>query len=153
MSAATRPVHEGLFGVDPTGAPFLIGGECGACQRIQFPMASTCPACGGAEVGEIHLPDRGTLWGWTAVTASPPGYLGSVPYGFGVVELDGGLRVIARIEEADPARLELGMRMRLVIIELGPDPDADHTHPDKDDIITTYSFATVDDAPPMKATR
>ena len=142
MTAATRPVHESLFGVDPAGPPFLLGGECGACGRIQFPMASTCPACGSAEVAEVHLPTRGALWGWTAVTAPPPGYLGAIPFGFGVVELDGGLRVITRIEEADPERLAFGMPMRLVVVELGPDPDADDDVP-----VTTYSF-TPDDREP-----
>ena len=140
MTAATRPVHESLFGVDPAGPPFLLGGECGACDRVQFPMASTCPACGSPEVAQVHLPTRGTLWGWTAVTAPPPGYLGTVPFGFGVVELDGGLRVITRIEEADPERLAFGMPMRLVVVELGSDSGADHT-----DVIMTYAFATDDD--------
>ena len=138
MSAATRPVHDGIFGVDPDGAPFLLGGDCGACGRVQFPMASTCPACGGDDVGEVHLPSRGKLWGWTAVTAPPPGYLGTVPFGFGVVELDGGLRVITRLEEPDLTRLEFGMPMHLVIAVLGPDPE----HGDgADDVVTTYSFA------------
>ena len=140
MSTATRPVHEGLFGVDPSGAPFLLGGECEECDRVQFPMASTCPACGSPEVVQVHLPARGTLWGWTAVTAPPPGYLGTVPFGFGVVELDGGLRVITRIEAADPERLAFGMPVQLVVVELGADPDAEH-----DDVLTTYSFAVAAD--------
>lgn len=136
MSPATRPVHEGLFDTAEDGTPYLIGGMCGACARVQFPMASTCPACGADAVVETRLPDHGTLWGWTAVTAPPPGYLGSVPFGFGVVELDNGLRVVTRLEEPDPTRLEFGMSMRLVIVGLGPDPD-----PDADDLpVTTYSF-------------
>ena len=35
--------------------------------------------------------------------APPPGYLGEVPFGFGVVELDEGLRVLGRLTESDPA--------------------------------------------------
>lgn len=145
MTPTTRPVHDGLFGVDAAGAPFLVGGTCGECARVQFPMASTCPECGAANIAETRLPDHGTLWGWTAVTAPPPGYLGTVPFGFGVVELDGGLRVITRLEEPDPARLSFGMPMRLVIVELGPDPDReddDEDDPDAedDDVVTTYSF-------------
>jgi uncharacterized OB-fold protein len=129
-------VQEGIFGEDADGTAFLVGGRCDACSRVQFPMAPTCPACGGDAVTEIRLSDHGTLWGWTAVTAPPPGYLGEVPYGFGVVELPEGLRVITRLEEPDPTRLEFGMPMQLVIAELGPDPDAD----DPDTVVTTYSF-------------
>ena len=126
------PVHEGLFAEDEQGKPYLRGGRCGACGRLQFPMASTCPACGGDAIEAVRLADRGTLWGWTAVTAPPPGYLGDVPFGFGVVELTDGLRVITRIEEPDPSRLEFGMPMTLALVELdGPEADAP---------ATTYTF-------------
>jgi uncharacterized OB-fold protein len=128
-----KPVHEGLFGRDEQGRPYLVGGRCTGCERLQFPVASTCPACGEGTVETVRLADHGTLWGWTTVTASPPGYLGEVPFGFGVVELSDGLRVITRVEEPDPGRLEFGMPMRLELVELGPDPDGD--------VVTTYSFA------------
>jgi uncharacterized OB-fold protein len=128
-------VHEGLFGEDDQGNPYLRGGRCGACGRLQFPLASTCPACGSGEVEAVRLADHGTLWGWTAVTAPPPGYLGDVPFGFGVVELADGLRVITRIEEPDPSRLEFGMSMTLALVELdGPGGEAPDTP------VTTYTF-------------
>jgi uncharacterized OB-fold protein len=128
-----KPVHEGLFRQDEQGRPYLVGGQCRGCSRLQFPATSTCPACGGDAIETVRLADRGTLWGWTAVTSSPPGYLGEVPFGFGVVELSGGLRVITRIEEPDPERLAFGMPMQLELVELGPDADGD--------VVTTYSFA------------
>ena len=139
MSTVTgrRPVHDGLFGEDERGNPFLLGGRCDACDRVQFPTASTCPACGAATITEVRLSDHGTLWGWTAVTAPPPGYLGDVPFGFGVVELPEGLRVITLLTESDPTRLSFGMPMKLVITDLGPDPDPEG----HGDIVTTYSFA------------
>jgi uncharacterized OB-fold protein len=127
-----KPVHEGLFGEDERG-PYLIGGRCRGCGRLQFPAAPTCPACGGDALETVRLSDHGTLWGWTAVTAPPPGYVGAVPFGFGVVALSDGLRVITRIEEADPGSLEFGMPMQLALIELGPDDDGE--------MLTTYSFS------------
>jgi len=134
--AGRRPVHDGLFGENGPGDAYLLGGRCEACGRVQFPMAATCPACGADTIIEVRLSDHGTLWGWTAITAPPPGSLGDVPFGFGVVELPEGLRVITRLEEADPARLSFGMPMTLVLTELGPDPD-----PDGDgEIVTSYSF-------------
>ena len=120
------------------GAAYLRGGRCGACGRLQFPLASTCPACGGADVEEVRLADHGSLWGWTAVTAPPPGYLGDVPYGFGVVELADGLRVITRIEEPDPTRLEFGMPMQLVLVQLDGSRDGRDA---AESPVTTYSFA------------
>jgi uncharacterized OB-fold protein len=128
-----KPVRNGLFGEDDEQRPYLIGGRCRECSRLQFPVSPTCPACGADAIETVHLSDHGTLWGWTAVTAPPPGYLGDVPFGFGVVALADGLFVITRIEEPDPSRLESGMAMRLELVELGAD--------DEGDVVTTYSFA------------
>jgi uncharacterized OB-fold protein len=62
------------------------------------------------------------------VTAAPPGYRGHVPYGFGVVELPEGLRVVTRLTETDPSRLASGQAMQLVLVPLAED-------------VVTYAFA------------
>jgi uncharacterized OB-fold protein len=117
MGAA--PVTEGLFTDDP---PRLLGGRCAACTHHHFPRLAQCPYCGAESVVAVELSDHGTLWGWTTVTALPPGALGAVPYGFGVVELPEGLRVITRLALPDPD-WTIGQAMRLRIAELGPDAD------------------------------
>ena len=66
------------------------------------------------------------------MTAAPPGYRGEVPFGFGVVELPEGLRVITRLTEADPAALRFGQPMRLAIVPLHADDDGT--------TVTTYAF-------------
>jgi uncharacterized OB-fold protein len=83
-------------------------------------------------VDDIELSPIGVLWAWTAVTAPPPGYEGPVPYGFGVVELPEGLRVISRLTEPDPAKLEFGQAMELVL-----EPVAHHDG----HRVLTYAFA------------
>jgi uncharacterized OB-fold protein len=113
-SVPDQPVHPGLF----TEAG-LIGGQCGACGRRHFPLAGLCPWCGSDEVSEVLLSSEGTLWGWTAVTAAPPGYDGPVPYGFGVVSLPtDGLQVVTRLVEADPATLQRDDAMRFTTVPL-----------------------------------
>src|SRR3954452_11232207 len=99
-------VHDGLFTMDDE--PHLLGGKCANCARHQFPRGPMCQYCGGEDVAEAELSDRGTLWAWTAVTAPPPGYQGDVPYGFGVVELPEGIRVLTRLTTADPSTLTFG---------------------------------------------
>ncbi len=80
----------------------------------------------------VLLSARPTLWAWTAVTAAPPGYTGPVPYGFGVVELvHERLRVITRLTESDPARLEFGQPMTLVADEALS----------RDERVVTWAFA------------
>ena len=96
-----------------------------------FPVGPVCPYTGADDVEAVLLPRDGRLWAWTAVTHPPPGYDGPVPYGFGVVELDGiGLRVVTRLTEADPSRLHPGQLMTLVTDDLG-------------DQVATWAFAPV----------
>lgn len=124
-------VHEGLFtlGDDPR----LLGSRCGACGWHHFPRATICPYCAAKGSAPVELSARGSLWAWTAVTAAPPGYRGEVPYGFGVVELPEGVRVLGRLTEADPARLVAGQAMQLVLVPLHAD--------DEGRAVLTYAFA------------
>jgi uncharacterized OB-fold protein len=113
----SRPVVEGVF---TTGSPRLLGARCTSCGEHHFPRSDQCPYCGGEDVTPVELSDRGALWGWTTVTAAPPGYLGTVPYGFGVVELPEGVRVITRLALPDDS-WSFGQPMRLRTVELGRD--------------------------------
>jgi uncharacterized protein len=117
--AAPRPVVDDVFTVDP---PRLLGARCAACGECHFPRLDQCPYCGAEDVRPVELADHGTLWGWTAVTAAPPGYLGTVPYGFGVVALPEGVRVITRLALPDDT-WEFGQTMHLRVVELGPDAE------------------------------
>jgi uncharacterized OB-fold protein len=121
--SASRPVHDGLFEEDADGSVALLGGRCSACSRYHFPPLFTCPYCGTDGATQVRLSDTGTVWGWTAVTAAPPGYTGTVPFGFGVVELPEGVRVITRIEEPDPAKVSFGMPVKLALADVGTNDD------------------------------
>ncbi len=124
---ATVPVRDGLFTDD-----HLIGGRCGACGRHHFPRAATCPYCSSPDPKDAALSATGTLWGWTAVTTAPPGYRGEAPFGFGVVELPEGIRVVTRLTEADPGRLAFGMPVRFATVPL-------HSN-EPGEAVVTYAF-------------
>lgn len=109
-------VREGLF--TATDPPALLGAKCSNCGSVLFPRAETCPYCATEAPEPIELSRRGTLWAWTAVTAPPPGYLGDVPFGIGVVELPEGVRVIGRLTEPDPSALVAGQEMELRTVVL-----------------------------------
>ncbi|MCU1448113.1 MAG: DNA-binding protein [Acidimicrobiales bacterium] len=57
------------------------------------------------------------------MTAPPPGYRGEVPYGFGVVELPEGLRVLTRLTRSDPAQLRFGQDVTMQVVPLHTDDD------------------------------
>ena len=112
-------LKEGLLSsIDPDSNPRLVGARCADCRQIHFPATDACPFCSGEHVSTLQLADRGTLYLHTAVEKPPPGYRGITPYGFGVVELPEGIRVISRLTEAHPERLKEGMPMRLVLEDL-----------------------------------
>ena len=132
-AAATRPLHDGLFRERPDGSIVLIGGYSPSSGRTHFPRLPACPYTGADDVEEVELPTAGTLWGWTGVTARPPGYDGEMPFGFGIVELTDGLRVITRLTEPDPDALSFGQPMHLVTDTLQTDDDGT--------AVITYAFA------------
>ncbi|MBA2283068.1 MAG: OB-fold domain-containing protein [Acidimicrobiia bacterium] len=106
---------DGLVEAVAPGAIALIGGWSATSGKHHFPRAEVCPYTGADDVERVLLPTTGRLWLWTAVTAAPPGYSGPVPYGLGVVALDGiDLLVAGRLTEADPAALAEGQPMVLV---------------------------------------
>ncbi|MGZ6888039.1 MAG: Zn-ribbon domain-containing OB-fold protein [Acidimicrobiia bacterium] len=123
-----RPVVD-VFTAEP---PALLGGRCQACGEHHFPRLGQCPYCGAETVVDVALSDHGSLWGWTTVLNPPPGYLGETPYGFGVVELPEGLRVVTRLALPDDT-WRFGQPMRLRVVELGPDADGE--------TVSTWEFA------------
>lgn len=117
-----------LFRVGADGGLVLRGGRSASSGTYHFPLADVCPYTGAEDVEPVELPHTGRLWLWTAVTTPPPGYDGPVPYGFGIVELDGiGLRVVGRLTVAEPDHWREGQPVRVVADRFGD--------------VTTWAFA------------
>jgi uncharacterized OB-fold protein len=129
------PLKDGLFTLpDDLTAARLLGGRCPSCARVNFPVQSLCPYCASDGCETVPLSDRGVIEVCTTVINRPPGYDGKVPFGFGVVELPEGIRVISRI--TDPGRSKPGRPARLVIEALYTDAEGRE--------VVTYAFAPVD---------
>lgn len=134
------PLVDGLFRLDHDGLT-LLGGRSASGGQSHFPLQPVCPWTGADDVEPVDLPRTGRLWGWTTVTAAPPGYGGEVPYDLGVVELDDGLRVVGRLaapRDGGPTVLDAlgdGQPMAVVADEV---PDADGSPR------TVWAFAPLD---------
>lgn len=114
----------------PAEEPQLIGSRCDGCAAITFPEQDACPRCGALGMARHLLPRRGTLWTWTTQEFLPKEpYAGGEtddtfrPYGVGLVQLGDEVRVEARLTEADPAKLDFGMEVELVVIPFRVDED------------------------------
>jgi uncharacterized OB-fold protein len=117
-----RPIVDGIF-VAHGQEPRLLGATCQACEKSHFPRGPLCPYCGADACRDARFGPAGQLRLYTVVRNRPPGYRGPIPYGFGVVEVAGGLLVITRLTEHRLDRLRPGLAMRLVIDELFADEE------------------------------
>lgn len=120
------PIAEGLF-TWPSDEPQLVGGVCCACGSVAFPRPPSCARCTSEDVDEHLLIRAGTLWSWTVQRFQPKEpFLGPdpfEPYGVGYVDLSGEVLVEARLTTADPAQLEIGQPVELVIIPFAASDD------------------------------
>jgi uncharacterized OB-fold protein len=94
-----RPIDPSVLRVDDGGGVSLLGGWSPTSGLRHFPRSPVCPFTGADDVEPIDLPRTGTVWLHTTVNVAPPGYTGPVPYGLGIIELDGTplLRIVARL--------------------------------------------------------
>lgn len=141
---SVTPIASGLFTVGDEPVR-LIGSQCARCGTVAFPGQSSCPKCTAVEVTQRLLARRGTLWSWTIQCFPPksPPYAvddpgAFEPYGVGYIELPGEVRVEARLTEADPDRLRIGMPMELTLV---PAPGSETRG------VVTYAFRPVTQEP------
>jgi hypothetical protein len=102
----------------------LMGSRCKKCGGQFVPPRSICVQCYSADMEWVQMKGEGKLAAFTCITVAPPfmvaqGYDRKHPYVSGVIELDEGGRVDARIEGVDPNNPEsirLGMRMKATFL-------------------------------------
>ena len=117
------PVAEGLFAETADG-PRLLGSRCATCATPYFPRPTVCrnPQCRDSKLADAALGPRGTVWSYSVQYYPPPPPAKYdepyVPYALAMVDMDDGLRVLARISTRDPESVRPGMAVELVIERL-----------------------------------
>jgi len=128
------PIAEGLF-TETAEGPRLLGSKCAGCGTPYFPKSPVChnPACKEAKLEDASFGPRGKLWGYSIQYYPPPPPAKYdepySPYALGLVDLEEGLRVLARISTANPEEVTAGVDVELVLEKL-------HTDPDGNEVIT-----------------
>ncbi len=88
---------------------FLIQ-YCGECrQHIYFPR-EVCPHCGGSRQLSL-VPPRGTGTVHAVTTMRRKSEAGG-DYNVSLIDLDEGVRMMARVDDIPPAEVRIGMRVR-----------------------------------------
>jgi uncharacterized OB-fold protein len=110
----------------------LMGSKCKGCNTHFVPPRSICINCHSSDMQWIELKGSGRLAAFTCITVGPPvmiaeGYDRERPYCSGVVELEEGGRVDARIEGVDtknPEGIKVGMPLKVKFLHRGEGPDS-----------------------------
>jgi uncharacterized OB-fold protein len=87
----------------------LPGRRCAECGKLSV-EAALCRFCGAPGGTPVDLSGRGRLISWTVIRVAPGRYASEAPYTIGLVELDEGARLTARIE-GDADRLAAGQAL------------------------------------------
>lgn len=99
----------------------LMGSRCKQCGATYVPPRALCVKCYKPDMEWVEMKGTGKLAAFTCITVAPPfmmdqGYSRKNPYYSGVVDLDEGGRVDARIEGVDtahPENIKVGMAMKV----------------------------------------
>lgn len=105
----------------------LMGSRCRQCGALSVPPRPLCIKCYAGDMEWVEMKGKGKLAAFTSIAVGPPfmveeGYTRERPYISGVVELDEGARVVARIEGVDgsrPEAIEVGTPLRVEFLHRG----------------------------------
>ncbi len=105
----------------------LMGTRCPHCNAVYLPPRAICPQCHGEALEWVEMSGRGKLAAFTSVYVGPTfmnaeGFDRTNPYVTGIVELDEGVKISARILGVDaknPASIKVGLPMTVEFVERG----------------------------------
>jgi uncharacterized OB-fold protein len=105
----------------------LMGSRCSRCGGLYLPPRAICPKCHADAMEWVELCGRGKLAAFTSVYIAPTvmvsaGYGRDNPYLTGIVELEEGVKISARIlgvDPREPTAIQVGTPLRVDFIEQG----------------------------------
>lgn len=105
----------------------LMASRCTECRALYLPPRAICPACHGDRLEWEEMIGKGRLAAFTGVHITPTfmaqqGYGRGAPYIAGIVELEEGVKISARIVGLDaskPETLTVGTPLAVDYLENG----------------------------------
>jgi uncharacterized OB-fold protein len=109
----------------------IMGAKCKKCGALSLPPRPICTSCYGSDMEWIQFRGMGKLAAFTSIVVAPPnmvkeGFGKNNPYVVGVVELEEGAQIVARITGVDakkPAEIKVGTPLKAEFIHSGQGPD------------------------------
>jgi hypothetical protein len=105
----------------------IMGSKCKKCGALALPPRPICISCFGSEMEWVQLNGTGKLAAFTSIVVAPPymvkeGFGRNNPYVVGVVELDEGVKAVARIVGVDakkPEQIKVGTPLKAEFLQKG----------------------------------
>jgi len=105
----------------------IMGSKCKKCGALALPPRPICISCFASEMEWVQLNGTGKLAAFTSIVVAPPhmvkeGFDRNNPYVVGVVELDEGVKAVARIIGVDakkPEQIKVGMPLKAEFLQKG----------------------------------
>ena len=112
----------------------LMGNLCEDCKTLMIPPRLICIACGSKKLEWSQFSGKGSLATFTVVHVPPTFLKDKAPYAVGIVRLDEGPKITARLTDVDvqrPEAIQIGMVMTAdyldedgrVLLTFKPDDD------------------------------
>lgn len=125
-----RPFNDASYG-QYLAEGKIMASRCTRCGAMALPPRPICISCFGSEMEWAPVPGKGNLAGFTSIFVAPPymarqGFGRKNPYVVGVVELEKGLKLVARISGVDaqkPDQIKVGMPLEAEFLSAGEGPD------------------------------
>ena len=92
----------------------LVGSRCRICGEENFPPRADCLKCFSDDFEFIKVKSEGTLVTFTTIHSPPAGFEDIAPYTLGLIDLDGGGRILSWFENTGPEEIKIGMRVKVV---------------------------------------
>jgi len=84
--------------------------HCDECAAVRFPPALVCRRCGSPRLTWRASPGQGSVYSLTTVRDR------AGDYNVALVELEGGARMMSRVEEIAPQDVHIGQRVQARIV-------------------------------------
>jgi len=109
----------------------IMGSKCQKCGALAVPPRPICVSCFGSQLEWLEFQGGGKLAAFTSIVVAPPpmakqGFGKNNPYVVGVVELNEGAKIVARItgvEAKKPEGIKVGTALKAEFIHSGEGPD------------------------------
>lgn len=121
MTSVVVPFRPGVLELDQEGEWRLIGSRCPSCGAHFFPARDVCSGCLTEDLERVPLRGQGTLYTYTVVRQSTPGFI--VPYLLGYVDLPEGVRVLGVLHGLTENQARIGMDLTLFTRPAGTDEE------------------------------